>query len=389
MIYLNDESIQKGMTNINESHWTKEQDLLACLDARRRRKKLHFCGNCGRSGHTPKQCQSPILSCGVIMFRRRLRENLEQHSERQSLLNFGDIDYFNLTEGLIPDSLSNVSSDTAVSRAKEKYCIEYLLVRRKDSLNYVEFIRGKYDLDDLKFLYQVFSEISIDERNRIREKSFSELWKRLWKNETVPQIPSASNSFSSPDYFMAEQRFHHLKSGYVTGTDQSISIEILLNGTSSKYSSPEWGFPKGKRNRRESDFDCARRELFEETRCSAEHYVILPQLNCVSETFKGSNNVFYKHLYFVACHKSDKSIDLHMTDPDQLAEIGDIGWFTADQVLRLFRPYDVERKTLLMRLDNVLSNFVFPEEFSNEYRTVFTPRSHRLFELTDTESKNS
>ena len=30
--------------------------------------------------------------------------------------------------------------------------------------------------------------------------------------------------------------------------------------------------------------------------------------------------------------KGDKLINLHMTDPDQLAEIGDIGWFTPRSV---------------------------------------------------------
>ena len=60
--------------------------------------RVIYCGNCGEKGHMYRDCKYPIISLGVILF-----------------------DY---------------------SRSKDE--IQYLLVRRKDSIGYVEFLRGKY-----------------------------------------------------------------------------------------------------------------------------------------------------------------------------------------------------------------------------------------------------
>ena len=38
------------------------------------------------------------------------------------------------------------------------------------------------------------------------------------------------------------------------------------------YESPEWGFPKGRRNMHESDLDCAKREFEEETGIDESFY---------------------------------------------------------------------------------------------------------------------
>ena len=56
---------------------------------------INFCNNCGKQGHTYQQCRKPITSIGIILYR-----------------------------------INNKNT-------------EYLLIRRKDSLGYVDFIRGK------------------------------------------------------------------------------------------------------------------------------------------------------------------------------------------------------------------------------------------------------
>jgi hypothetical protein len=50
--------------------------------------------------------------------------------------------------------------------------IEYLLIRRKNSLNYVEFIRGKYDIHNLDYLEKSINFITVPERNMIKNNSF-------------------------------------------------------------------------------------------------------------------------------------------------------------------------------------------------------------------------
>ena len=59
-------------------------------------KHLKFCINCGKNGHSFHNCSKPIMSNGIIAFTKK------------------DKDY------------------------------KYLLICRKDTLGYVEFLRGKY-----------------------------------------------------------------------------------------------------------------------------------------------------------------------------------------------------------------------------------------------------
>lgn len=362
-------------------------DMFNNLDPRRRRRRPPYCSNCGCIGHSSKLCNVPTLSCGIILFRRRdpQRRLHLSSSDMSTLITDGDrtallrqelickdMDYFNLNSLEGYDKLKKFESDLIKSPPDEcninlnrkKDCdnehksspqIEYLLVRRKDSLNFVEFVRGKYDQNDIKFIFQVFLEITKEERVQIAKKDFRLLWKSLWA--TDKDVVTMTN-----DFLNAEFKFRMICSGYHSKNGAFISIDILLKSTNSKYITPEWGFPKGRKNKRESDIDCAVREFFEETRCPSSDFAIIHDLKSVNETFKGSNNVFYKHLYFVAKHTSGTDLDLNLRDTDQLAEIGDMGWFSLDKALELFRPYDVERKSLLMRLDNLLSNFSFSEE---------------------------
>ena len=328
---------QRRMDDTNNN--TTSQD-------RRRKKRITTttCLNCARVGHSTKQCQLPIISCGIIMFRRDLSKRNNEHFKRAALCKrneeFFDLEYC--------PSLSCTSMDSPCE-------LRYLLVRRKDSLNFVEFLRGKYSLNDTKFLYHMFNEMTISERDRLLTTGFSTLWRELWLN--------SAHSGPSSDFVNSENKFKTLRNGYTTTDGRFISLRSVLQATKSVYPVPEWGFPKGKRNRMESDLDCASREFFEETGCRKEEYEVINQLGFVSETFKGSNRVMYKHIYAVAkCAASDREFKLDRNNTGMIAEIGDIGWFTCKEALRLFRPYDVEKRALIMKLENVLAHYTFPEE---------------------------
>ena len=44
-----------------------------------------------------------------------------------------------------------------------------------------------------------------------------------------------------------------------------ISLGDIIKKSTTKWTTPEWGFPKGRRNLKESNLDCSRREFMEET----------------------------------------------------------------------------------------------------------------------------
>src|SRR6056300_568145 len=95
------------------------------------------CSNCGKIGHLFYQCKLPITSYGIILFR--------------------------------------FTSEP-----------EFLMIRRKDSFGYIDFIRGKYSLSNIFQIQKCIDEMSVAEKNRIITKPFDTLWKELWGVHSTP-----------------------------------------------------------------------------------------------------------------------------------------------------------------------------------------------------------
>lgn len=258
-------------------------------------KKLYCC-NCGLYGHSYKTCKEPITSYGVLLYKH-----------------FGNK-------------------------------LKYLLVRRKDSLAYVEFIRGKYNLENTLYIKNLFIRMTMDETQKIENNSFDDLWSRLWVN---------TYSKHKKEYNYSQEKFNKLK---LIKPDKDISLlEEILSNVSHEWDTPEWGFPKGRRNTFETDLSCAEREFNEESGLTKRDYIILKHLNPVYEVFKGSNNVQYKHIYYIGVCLNDTEVCINNKNPHQMAEIGDIGWFDYDDCMKLIRPYNVEKKKVLNRVHTLIN----------------------------------
>jgi 8-oxo-dGTP pyrophosphatase MutT (NUDIX family) len=64
---------------------------------------------------------------------------------------------------------------------------------------------------------------------------------------------------------------------------------------------PEWGFPEGPTDAREKPIlQCAEREFLEETNIPSAGVHSVVRIIKFVETFTGTNNVMYRHIYFVA-----------------------------------------------------------------------------------------
>ena len=100
-------------------------------------RKNCFCSNCGKYGHNIKKCEEPITSLGIISVKLT---NLDFNSEvfKKFLTSkYLDIDNYNFSH------IDNIN------RLEEfKNNIKFLMIQRKHSLSYIEFIRGKYDYDN-------------------------------------------------------------------------------------------------------------------------------------------------------------------------------------------------------------------------------------------------
>lgn len=256
-----------------------------------------FCNNCGKKGHTFGNCKIPITSMGVVCFRKK--------------------------------------DDN----------IEYLCVCRKDSLGYIDFIRGKYSLYNKEYIQNLIDEMTNSEKKDLLTESFNTLWKSLWGSFASLQYRSEEKH--------AEEKFNQLKRGIIINklSDNSYNLESLIKECSFSWDMPEWGFPKGKRNYQETDFKCATREFYEETGYSSDDINILINVMPYEEVFIGSNFKTYKHKYYIANFKGDnKNINF------QISEISDMKWFTFEKCKTIFRPYNEEKLSMLEKINTALSN---------------------------------
>lgn len=269
-----------------------------------------LCANCGCMGHIYKNCNHPIISYGVICYKLVYDEALN---------------------GIYP---------------------KFLMVQRKDSLHYVEFIRGKYNVKAKTYIMDMFTLMTNDERQAIATHTFETLWQTLW----CKSISDDSKSFSK-EYKDAYEKFNMLKKGYFIRNKNDLSffnIDYILTSTQSKYNETEWGFPKGRRNINEGDISCAFREFREETGLSSNSIKLCPYIKPLEEVFSGSNKVRYKHVYYIAKMNDDIEVVINPLNKQQCKEIRNIQWFNYNDAQNKIRDTNVERKELFRRLNQII-----------------------------------
>ncbi len=156
----------------------------------------------------------------------------------------------------------------------------FLLYQRRDNFEYMDFLRGVWMSEGQ--LPGLFSLMSPDERKRIREYTFQELWNDLWVEHSCR---------------IFRDGFSKAKRKYDSVRDK---IPNLLDTTTSHIREPPWGFPKGKKNSfKEESITCATREFTEETRIPSD-LIHVSTANPFVENFKGSNGKSYATYYYLA-----------------------------------------------------------------------------------------
>jgi 8-oxo-dGTP pyrophosphatase MutT (NUDIX family) len=304
------------------------------------------CNNCGKYGHTFHQCKMPITSFGVIIFRINPEHGLR----------------------------------------------EYLMIRRKDTLGYVDFLRGKYQVREngvnRRYLLNMFKQMTRREKERIRTLPFDVLWNELWNPPTsTPITPPANPSntgnvtgFTQTSKYRHEEtvsgeKFEKMRSAATKDSEETPSVLVSPNcklpttkdhtllasiiddsDLFDTFEEAEWGFPKGRRNYQERDYDCAIREMVEETGFPMRYMKNIKNLMPFEEIFLGSNYKSYKHKYYLMYIPYEYSIQRNM-DNYERAEVSCMQWKTFDNCLRSIRPYNIEKKRLLYHIESCLNRY--------------------------------
>jgi 8-oxo-dGTP pyrophosphatase MutT (NUDIX family) len=259
-------------------------------------KNTNICNNCGKQGHSFHQCKLPVTSYGVIVFR---------------------------------------SSENG---------LQFLMIRRKDSFGYIDFIRGKYSPYNIYQIQNIVNEMSILEKQRILTEPFTKLWNEMW-GET-------SNSQYKNEEQLSSKKFDLIREGVIIN-NEIINLFTIVNKSTTNWKETEWEFPKGRRNYKEKDLDCALREFEEETGISYSKIIIIENVLPFEEIFIGTNHKSYKHKYFLA----------YMNEPEdylhnfQITEVSKLEWKTINECLEAIRPYNLEKKELITNINKVLEEY--------------------------------
>jgi 8-oxo-dGTP pyrophosphatase MutT (NUDIX family) len=201
-------------------------------------------------------------------------------------------------------------------------------------MSFAEFMRGKYDPTDIPYLSTLVQNMTLKEQAALASDSFEVLWRQLWGDDRT-----------SADFLPSRDRFYQ------------VDRVGLMRNNLSEYTEPEWGFPKGRRMRGETDLACAVREFGEETNVPRDAYVVLKNI-ILEETFTGLNAVQYKHIYFVALLKQPELVNLSQRfTPMQRREISGLAWKSLEDAAALIRPHHVERMGMLNQLRSAIETF--------------------------------
>ena len=260
--------------------------------------KSSNCNNCGKTGHMFHQCKLPITSYGIILVK--------------------------LMDGVH----------------------KYLMIRRKDSFGFIDFVRGKYSIHNIDQLSHIINEMSLEEKRKILQSDFSTLWTSLCGGECAgfPMRGDESSSF---------KKFELLKLGIMYNNDR-YTLKTLIDNSTTNWIETEWEFPKGRRNYLEKDLDCALREFEEETGYSQTAINIVENLLPFEEIFIGSNHKSYRHKYFLA-YLTDTNINDLVSY--QKSEVSKIEWKTKDECLASIREYNLEKKQIIIKIDNIIEEY--------------------------------
>jgi ADP-ribose pyrophosphatase YjhB (NUDIX family) len=264
-----------------------------------------YCNNCGKLGHISKNCDKPITSYGVILY--------------------------NIDENNVP---------------------KIIMINRKDSLCYIEFIRGKYNINNSDILKVLLNRISEEEKTKLKTLDFDKLWVKLWNSD---------NCKNMREYLKSKKQYETLKSGYTNNNDEYYNINNLFNDDI-KYEDTEWEFPKGKKKRDETYLEAAKRELEEETNIKKEDYEIIRNITYISEDFEGENKVNYKNIYYIGLCKNTENIKINKENKEQINEIKQVKLFTKDESLNKIRDYNTTKIKLINYIFDYINNY------NNDYK---------------------
>lgn len=229
--------------------------------------------------------------------------------------------------GLKCNSINNIKNFIHI-----KENLRFLLISKKFSYAYYDFIHSKYNLCQNGKIAKLLNEMSQSEFDSILTKSYKDLWNTLHTTRTF--FPES------------EKKFNEVRKKIKAN-------DLLLNKDHFLY--PEWEFPKGAKNDDDvDDINTAIREFKEETNLNDNDFIVYSNISPIIENFIGSDENNYTYYYYIALINPNVVIDKKYT-----LESDNIGFYSYDTAYNYFnRPIQCERRRILECIFNDIINWL-------------------------------
>ena len=350
---------------------------------------LMHCNNCGKQGHVYNDCRIPITSYGVIAFRYNpfLKENQYLMVCRNN--SFGFIDFMrgkysvynkhyikNLIKQMTKEEIKNIKIMTFEQLWHHLWNIpDTTIVSNNNTINNNTINNNTINNNTINNIHhekheKLFNttsqtiyrneEISAKEKFELLKKgvvvsNLKGIFDTTTKNTLLFRGNSSTNDFQLSPFF-TETNPGGIETMNKRDEPEKYSIYSIIQECSEyeQWDEPEWGFPKGRRNHQEKDYDTAIREFTEETGVSQTYLKNIQNIYPFEENIMGSNYKSYKHKYYLMYIDYMDSLK---TLPFEKNEISKVEWKTFHECNDCIRFYNLEKKRIILNIHQSLMKY--------------------------------
>jgi 8-oxo-dGTP pyrophosphatase MutT (NUDIX family) len=191
---------------------------------------------------------------------------------------------------------------------------EILLICKRFTYSFNAFLHGKYNSGNDAELIQLFSSMTLEEKLDILSLNFAQMWYRVWLH----------NMQRTTSYFFAKNKYEN---AFVA--DGGGRLRKLIS--KSTHADKIWEIPKGrKKNKAESNIQCAVREFHEETGIPKKGYKLFPWAKS-THTYLDSG-VRYSNTYYLAFTRCRIEPTINFNLQEQVGEVSDVRWMNINEI---------------------------------------------------------
>jgi len=252
-----------------------------------------------------------------------------------------------------------ISYGIALCRFNDKNQPEIILIKKRYSYYFYEFVLGKYQKNNEeksnKYLMKMFNNMTYHEKLEILSFKFENLWYKIW----LEPVNIKYNKEQKDSFYMRKNKGffsykHKFESIFLV--DSGKRLKSLINNSTN--SDTTWEIPKGRKSANEKEIDTAKREFIEETNIKSDDFRILLHVPPIVDTYRDAGTT-YKNIYYLATLIPDKNIlnpKIYFNSYDQTLEVESVKWVSLSEIKFLSLNQKTKKRTIRL-FENILKIF--------------------------------